>query len=63
MSTNKKVKKTKEAIIKKENQDLPNIPASSEKINSEETAKKEIKESSKINKEGETDNTEKNSGN
>ena len=42
---------------KKENQDLPNIPASSEKVNSEKTVKRQIKESSKLNKDGKTDNT------
>ena len=56
---NKDKQKTKEAEIKKQNQDFPNIPASSEKIHSEKTAKKEIKETSKLHKNGKTDNTEK----
>ncbi len=56
-----KSKKTEEAEVKKQNQDYRNIPASSDRIESEETAKKEIKESSELNKEGKTDNTEKNS--
>ncbi|MCQ4034506.1 hypothetical protein [Kaistella montana] len=55
--------KAKSAETKKENQDLPNIPASSEKINSEKTVKKQIQESSKLNKDGKTDNTKKNSEN
>lgn len=48
---------------KKENQDLPNIPASSEKVNSEKTVKRQIKESSKLNKDGKTDNTKNESRN
>ena len=55
--------KAKSAETKKENQDLPNIPASSEKINSEKAVKKQIQESSKLNKDGKTDNTKKNSEN
>lgn len=55
-----KSKKTEEAEIKKENQDYRNIPAASDRIQNEKTAKKEIQESSKINSEGKTDNTEKN---
>lgn len=48
---------------KKENQDLPNISASSEKVNSEKTVKRQIKESSKLNKDGKTDNTKNESRN
>ena len=59
MDKEKNDRKTKEAEIQKQNQDLPNIPASSERIKSGNTAKKEIKESSKIHKDGKTDNTEK----
>lgn len=55
--------KAKSAETKKENQDLPNIPASSEKINSEKAVKKQIQESSKLNKDCKTDNTKKNSEN
>ena len=54
--------KAKSAETKKENQDLPNIPAASEKINSEKTVKREIKESSELNKIGKTDNTKNESG-
>ena len=49
--------------IQKQNEDLPNIPASTQKINSEEEAKKQIKETSKLQEEGKTDNTEKQSEN
>ncbi|QOW09969.1 hypothetical protein Q73A0000_06140 [Kaistella flava (ex Peng et al. 2021)] len=52
-----KNKKSKEAEVKKQNQDFPNVPASSEKINSETTLKKEIKETSDLNPSGKTDNT------
>lgn len=54
-------KKTKDAQIRKENQDLQNIPAASGKITDEQKAKKEIKETSKLHNEGKTDNTEKHS--
>ena len=50
--------KTNKAEIKKQNQDLHNIPASSEKIKSGETAEKEIRETSRLHKNGKTDNTE-----
>ena len=50
--------KANKAEIKKQNQDLPNIPASSEKIKSGETAEKEIRETSRLHKNGKTDNTE-----
>ena len=59
MEKDKNDNKTKDAEIKKQNQDLPNIPASSEKIKSGETAKKEIRETSKLHEDGKTDNTEK----
>lgn len=55
--------KAQPAQTKKENQDLPNIPASSEKVNSEKTVKRQIKESSKLNKDGKTDNTKNESRN
>ncbi len=45
--------------IKKENQDLPNIPASSQKINKKQPVANQIKQGSKLQKEGKTDNTEK----
>lgn len=55
--------KAQPAQTKKENQDLPNIPASSDKVNSEKTVKRQIKESSELNKNGKTDNTKNESGN
>ncbi len=55
-----KNKKTQKAEIKKENQDFPNIPASSEKIKTEKTVKKEVRETSKLHEDGKTDNTDKN---
>lgn len=59
MEKDKHQNKTKEAEVKKQNQDLPNIPASSEKIISGETAEREIKQTSKLHKDGKTDNTDK----
>ena len=55
--------KEQPAQTKKENQDLPNIPASSEKVNSEKTVDRQIKESSRLNKDGKTDNTKNESRN
>ncbi len=54
----KKDQKTKDAEVKKQNQDFPNVPAASEKINSEETLKKEIKKTSDLHPDGKTDNTD-----
>ena len=51
------------ASTKKQNQDFPNIPASTEKQESGEEMKEQVKETSKLNEEGKTDNTENNSGN
>lgn len=63
MSNENTNKATEDAKIQKQNEDLPNIPASSEKINTEKTVKKEIHHTSKLQQEGNTDNTEKNSEN
>lgn len=60
MSTNSKNTKENDSDIKKQNQDLPNIPSSSDKINNEEPAKKQIKDTSKLHKDGKTENTEEN---
>ena len=46
--------------VRKQNQDIPNIPASSEKINSEDKTKKEIRESSELHESGKTENEEEN---
>lgn len=48
----------KDTQITKQNQDFPNIPASSEKIKEENVTKKEIRETTKLHNEGKTDNTE-----
>ena len=48
--------KTKQAEIKKQNQDLPNIPASSEKQNPSDVDKEDVQKSSKNNQSGKTDN-------
>ena len=54
-----KNKKKEKAEIKKENQDFPKIPASSEKIKTEKTVKNEVRETSKLHEDGKTDNTDK----
>ena len=58
-----KNKKNKEAEVKKQNQDFPNVSAASEEIKNENTLKKEIKKTSKLNPDGKTDNTDQNSKN
>lgn len=60
MNPEKDTKKGPPAEVRKQNQDLPNIPASSEKINSEEKVKKEIKDSSKLHKSGKTESLDQN---
>ncbi len=55
--------KEQRAQTKKENQDLPNIPATSEKVKSKKKVDRQIKESSKLNKDGKTDNTKNESRN
>ena len=61
MNTEKKDKQehTNEAETKKQNQDFPNIPASTEKQSPPDISKKDVKKSSEINETGKTDNTEK----
>ena len=63
MSHEKKEIKNEDASIQKQNEDFPNIPVSSEKIDSEKTFKKEVHHTSELHKDGKTDNTEKNSEN
>ena len=58
-----KNKKSKEAEVKKQNQDFPNMPAASEKILSESAIKKQIKKTSDLNPDGKTDNTDNKSEN
>ena len=62
MNNQEHQEKTQEADVQKQNQDFPNIPASSEKILSHKTIQKQVKESSEMHKDGKTDNTEKNRG-
>ena len=63
MDKNDNQKKSKDAQVKKQNEDFPNMPVSSKKVDSGETMKKQIKETSKLHNEGKTDNTEKHSEN
>ncbi|MBW8360770.1 MAG: hypothetical protein K0M56_01135 [Kaistella sp.] len=62
MNKDKDQEKNKDSDVKKQNQDLPNIPASSDKIQSDDKTKKEIDETSKLHPDGKTDNIEPNSG-
>lgn len=50
MSTKSQDKKDNESKIKKQNQDLPNIPGSKDEINTEKPVKEQIKDSSKLQK-------------
>lgn len=59
MSTNSPDKKKSDSDVKKQNEDLPNIPGSTDEIKKEEPVKKQIKESSKLQKDGKTENTDK----
>lgn len=54
---NKKKEPANSAETKKQNEDFPNIPASSKKQNPPEINKEDIQKSSE-NKSGKTDNTE-----
>jgi hypothetical protein len=55
---NKKKESTNAAELKKQNEDFPNIPASSKKTNPPDIDKEDIEKASK-NKTGKTDNTKK----
>lgn len=55
--------KTEKAKVQKQNEDLPNLPASSEKIKSGDTIKKQVKKTSELHQDGKTDNTDKNNEN
>lgn len=46
--------------IKKENEDFQNIPESSSQNEDKNIKKEDIKKASKLNKDGKTDNTERN---
>lgn len=60
MDPEKDKEKKPDSDVRKQNQDLPNIPASSEKIISDEKAKKEIRETSKLHKDGKTESQDQN---
>lgn len=53
----KKKESANSAETKKQNQDFPNIPASSKKTNPPDVDKEDVQKSSKNNKSGKTDNT------
>ncbi|MFN4363825.1 hypothetical protein [Chryseobacterium hispalense] len=55
---NKKKESANTAETKKQNEDFPNIPASSKKTNPSDVDKEDIQKSSKNNKSGKTDNIE-----
>ncbi|MBW8358987.1 MAG: hypothetical protein K0M63_04190 [Weeksellaceae bacterium] len=59
----KSEQKNNKSEVKKQNQDFPNIPASSHKVGTGKMIKKEVRESSKLHKDGKTDNTDKESEN
>lgn len=54
----KKQESANTAETKKQNQDFPNIPASSKKTNPSDVDKEDVQKSSNNNKSGKTDNTE-----
>jgi hypothetical protein len=55
---NQQDQKTEDAQVQKQNQDFPNVPASSDKIEGGHQLKKEIKETSRLHSDGKTDNTD-----
>jgi hypothetical protein len=55
---NKKQESANSAETKKQNQDFPNIPASSKKTNPSDVDKEDVQKSSNNNKSGKMDNTE-----
>jgi hypothetical protein len=55
---NKKKESANTAETKKQNEDFPNIPASSKKTNPSDVDKEDIQKSSKNYKSGKTDNIE-----
>lgn len=55
---NKHEKETEKAAVEKQNQDYPNVPAATEKIKSEKTLKKQIRQTSALQPDGKTDNIE-----
>lgn len=59
MNDKKQNPKTSGAQVKKENQDLENLPGADKKIETTQPTKSEIEKTSKLNKDGKTDNTDK----
>ena len=60
MDPDKKTENNNSAENQKQNEDFKNIPASSDKKNPPDIDKQDIEKGSKINRDGKTDNTEKN---
>jgi len=60
MNPDKKTENSNSAENQKQNEDFKNIPAASDKKNPPDIDKQDIEKGSKINKDGKTDNTEKN---
>ncbi|MGS0747410.1 hypothetical protein [Halpernia sp. GG3] len=60
MNTKKEPTKKNEMEISKKNQDFQNIPESSSQSEDKNIKKEDIKKASELNKDGKTDNTEKN---
>ncbi|RZJ46458.1 MAG: hypothetical protein EOO19_10360 [Chryseobacterium sp.] len=59
MEPDKKTENNNSAENKKQNEDFRDIPAASDKQNPPDIDKSDVEKSSKINKDGKTDNTEK----
>lgn len=59
MEPDKKTENNNSAENKKQNEDFRGIPAASDKQNPPDIDKSDVEKSSKINKDGKTDNTEK----
>ncbi len=60
MNPDKKTEHSNSSENKKQTEDFKNIPASSDRKNPPDIDKEDIDKGSKINKDGKTDNTEKN---
>ncbi|WP_374446145.1 hypothetical protein [Epilithonimonas sp.] len=58
MNQDKKNENSNSAENKKQNEDFKNIPAASDKKNPPDIDKQDIDKSSKVNKDGKTDNTD-----
>jgi len=58
MESDKKIENNNSAENKKQNEDFKNIPAASDKKNPPDIDKEDVKESSDVNEDGKTDNTD-----